>query len=299
MPCHVPKAKMSLAWTRSMGATLLLAGGALPTARILVELLGTDACPFFTSNDQMSPVSMPGLWKPHPPAFRSAGLFPIQGCAPAELASSRLAERVGTGPVGGRTKPSISVSSLRRGQEEWVWPWPSSFCVCCFPFFFSPFSRCCRDCIDAWRAYRPIEPSLLQTNTPLNVSLWIYPPPPETPPRPRRKILPRTGQDHPKPRRSGHSTPAEAFSRNRSTLLTTRTRPSQHRPPPSMSAVGMPPLPSNPAEDASHKILGATLSVTILAFVVWSMRMYVRLVMVRNVGMDVSRPLLRETRGLG
>lgn len=66
-----------------------------------------------------------------------------------------------------------------------------------------------------------------------------------------------------------------------------------------MSAVGMPPLPSNPAEDASHKILGATLSVTILAFVVWSMRMYVRLVMVRNVGMDVSRPLLRETRGLG
>lgn len=65
------------------------------------------------------------------------------------------------------------------------------------------------------------------------------------------------------------------------------------------ASTGMPPLPSNPAEDASSKILGATLSVTILAFVVWSMRMYVRLVMVRNVGMDVSRPLSRDTGGFG
>ncbi|KAK1825993.1 hypothetical protein QBC39DRAFT_33849 [Podospora conica] len=49
---------------------------------------------------------------------------------------------------------------------------------------------------------------------------------------------------------------------------------------------GMPPMVSNPAEDASNKILSATLAVTVLAFIVWSMRMYVRLVMVRNVGMD-------------
>ena len=51
----------------------------------------------------------------------------------------------------------------------------------------------------------------------------------------------------------------------------------------------MMPSPSNPAEDASSKILGATMAVTVLAFVTWSARMYVRLIMVRNVGMDVSQ----------
>lgn len=47
-------------------------------------------------------------------------------------------------------------------------------------------------------------------------------------------------------------------------------------------------MPSNPAEDVSSKIFGATMAVTVLAFVTWSARMYVRLIMVRNVGMDVS-----------
>ncbi|KAK0621023.1 hypothetical protein B0T14DRAFT_432492 [Immersiella caudata] len=45
-------------------------------------------------------------------------------------------------------------------------------------------------------------------------------------------------------------------------------------------------LPSNPAEDDGPRILGATLAITILALITYSTRLYVRLVMVRNVGLD-------------
>ncbi|KAM7190440.1 hypothetical protein V8F20_009723 [Naviculisporaceae sp. PSN 640] len=45
-------------------------------------------------------------------------------------------------------------------------------------------------------------------------------------------------------------------------------------------------LPSNPAEDDGPRILGATLAITILALITYLTRMYVRLVIVRNVGLD-------------
>ncbi|KAK0611356.1 hypothetical protein B0T14DRAFT_440511 [Immersiella caudata] len=44
--------------------------------------------------------------------------------------------------------------------------------------------------------------------------------------------------------------------------------------------------PSNPAEDAGPRIIGATMAVTVLAFVTYSARMYSRIVLVRGVGMD-------------
>ena len=47
-------------------------------------------------------------------------------------------------------------------------------------------------------------------------------------------------------------------------------------------------LPSNPAENDGPRILGATLAVTGLALITYMARMHVRLVMVRNVGLDVS-----------
>jgi len=49
---------------------------------------------------------------------------------------------------------------------------------------------------------------------------------------------------------------------------------------------GMPPLPSNPADDDSARILAATITVTVAAFITYVARMYTRLVMVRNVGLD-------------
>jgi len=48
----------------------------------------------------------------------------------------------------------------------------------------------------------------------------------------------------------------------------------------------MPPLPSNPAENAAPRIIGATMTVTMLAFITYSARMYARIFMVRNVGLD-------------
>ncbi|KAK1758803.1 hypothetical protein QBC47DRAFT_336241 [Echria macrotheca] len=45
-------------------------------------------------------------------------------------------------------------------------------------------------------------------------------------------------------------------------------------------------LPSNPAENDGPRILGATLAITILALITYSTRMCVRLVMVRNIGLD-------------
>ncbi|KAK0656990.1 hypothetical protein B0T16DRAFT_400662 [Cercophora newfieldiana] len=45
-------------------------------------------------------------------------------------------------------------------------------------------------------------------------------------------------------------------------------------------------LPSNPGENDGPRILGATLAITILALITYLTRMYVRLVMVRNVGLD-------------
>ncbi|KAK4206335.1 hypothetical protein QBC37DRAFT_329044 [Rhypophila decipiens] len=45
-------------------------------------------------------------------------------------------------------------------------------------------------------------------------------------------------------------------------------------------------LPSNPAEDDGPRILGATLAITTLALIAYLTRMYVRLIMVRNVGLD-------------
>jgi hypothetical protein len=68
--------------------------------------------------------------------------------------------------------------------------------------------------------------------------------------------------------------------------------PADHRtalsPIMSGNADGPPPLPSNPDDDAGPRIIGATMTVTLLAFITWSLRIYVRLVMVRNPGLDVS-----------
>ncbi|KAK4158659.1 hypothetical protein QBC43DRAFT_223803 [Cladorrhinum sp. PSN259] len=48
----------------------------------------------------------------------------------------------------------------------------------------------------------------------------------------------------------------------------------------------MPPLPSNPAENAAPRIIGATMTVTMLALITYSARMYARVFMVRNLGLD-------------
>lgn len=47
--------------------------------------------------------------------------------------------------------------------------------------------------------------------------------------------------------------------------------------------------PSNPDEDESGQILGATLTVTSLALITVLTRLYVRLVLIRNTGWDVSQ----------
>lgn len=47
-----------------------------------------------------------------------------------------------------------------------------------------------------------------------------------------------------------------------------------------------PPLPSNPNEDDSTRILAATLTVTVAALITYLTRMYARVVMVRNPGLD-------------
>ncbi|KAK1826993.1 hypothetical protein QBC39DRAFT_437530 [Podospora conica] len=48
----------------------------------------------------------------------------------------------------------------------------------------------------------------------------------------------------------------------------------------------MPPLPSNPAENAGPRIVAATMIVTMAAFITYLARMYVRVGMVRNAGLD-------------
>jgi hypothetical protein len=47
-------------------------------------------------------------------------------------------------------------------------------------------------------------------------------------------------------------------------------------------------LPVRPNENEGPTILGATLTVTIAAFITLIARMYVRIKMIRNVGWDVS-----------
>jgi hypothetical protein len=62
-----------------------------------------------------------------------------------------------------------------------------------------------------------------------------------------------------------------------------------------MSAPGpMPPLPSNPAENDSARIVAATMVVTMAAFITYLARMYVRVIMVRSTGLDVSSLPIRE-----
>jgi hypothetical protein len=53
-----------------------------------------------------------------------------------------------------------------------------------------------------------------------------------------------------------------------------------------MSTPDLPPLPSNPNEDAGPEILGAVLSTTSLAVLVLFARFYVRVFMVRALGWD-------------
>ncbi|KAK0752753.1 hypothetical protein B0T18DRAFT_310225, partial [Schizothecium vesticola] len=48
----------------------------------------------------------------------------------------------------------------------------------------------------------------------------------------------------------------------------------------------MPPLPSNPAENDSVRIVAATMVVTMAAFITYLARMYVRVIMVRSAGLD-------------
>jgi len=49
----------------------------------------------------------------------------------------------------------------------------------------------------------------------------------------------------------------------------------------------MPPLPSNPAEDAGPRIIGATMAITVVAFLTYASRMYSRVILVRGgVGLD-------------
>lgn len=45
-----------------------------------------------------------------------------------------------------------------------------------------------------------------------------------------------------------------------------------------------------PHENAGPQILGATLTVTIVALITMAVRLYVRIKMIRNVGWDVRRP---------
>jgi hypothetical protein len=52
--------------------------------------------------------------------------------------------------------------------------------------------------------------------------------------------------------------------------------------------------PVRPNETEGPTILGATLTVTIAAFITIVARLYVRLRMIRNVGWDVSMPELGE-----
>jgi hypothetical protein len=51
----------------------------------------------------------------------------------------------------------------------------------------------------------------------------------------------------------------------------------------------MPPPPSNPAENDGGRILAATMVVTVAALITYLARAYVRLVVVRNAGLDVSK----------
>lgn len=50
----------------------------------------------------------------------------------------------------------------------------------------------------------------------------------------------------------------------------------------------MPPLPSNPDDDDSVRIVAATMVVTMAALITFLARMYVRVIMVRSAGLDVS-----------
>jgi len=54
-----------------------------------------------------------------------------------------------------------------------------------------------------------------------------------------------------------------------------------------MSSPGGPHLPSNPDENAGPRILGATFAITALALITYIARMCVRLIVVRNAGLDV------------
>ncbi|KAK1753628.1 hypothetical protein QBC47DRAFT_415403 [Echria macrotheca] len=54
-----------------------------------------------------------------------------------------------------------------------------------------------------------------------------------------------------------------------------------------MSTPGdIPPLPSNPADDAGSRILAATMTVAVAAFITYITRMYTRFVVVRSAGLD-------------
>jgi hypothetical protein len=63
------------------------------------------------------------------------------------------------------------------------------------------------------------------------------------------------------------------------------------------SSGGAAPLPSNPNDNDGPRILGATLAITSLALITYVARMYVRLFVVHNVGLDVRRlPILTSSR---
>jgi len=67
-----------------------------------------------------------------------------------------------------------------------------------------------------------------------------------------------------------------------------------------MSAPGpMPPLPSNPADNDSVRIVAATMVVTMAAFITYMARLYVRVIMVRSIGLDVSSLRTGEAGSLG
>jgi hypothetical protein len=53
------------------------------------------------------------------------------------------------------------------------------------------------------------------------------------------------------------------------------------------------PAISNPDENAGPRILGAVATVTALAFILVIKRFYVRIVMIHNVGWDVSNSVFR------
>lgn len=50
----------------------------------------------------------------------------------------------------------------------------------------------------------------------------------------------------------------------------------------------MPPLPSNPDENDGPRIVAATMVVTMAALITYLARMWVRVIMVRSPGLDVS-----------